>query len=148
MAYSLVLKYYLDYQNIFLIDYLKINTGHEHLYKLTQEIIGNDQKISAAPFIWLKNNLYTSILLTIDEIDNWENFHKVYLVRNYTLALIILLGPLIFIFSQLNFQNKSMQRNKILISLTPCLCLFFFRNRLGSLVSYNFYDSNNVFFSV
>ena len=109
----------------FLIDYFKINTGHERLYKLTQEIIGNDQKISAAPFIWLKNNLYSSILLTIDEINNWENFHNVYLVRNYTLALIILLGPLIFIFSQLNFQNKSIHRNKILISLTPCLCLFF-----------------------
>jgi hypothetical protein len=109
----------------FLIDYLKINIDHEYLYKLTQEIIGNDQKISAAPFIWLENNLYTSILLTIDEINNWENFHKVYLIRNYTLALIILLVPLIFIFSQLNFQNKSIHRNKILISLTPCLFLFF-----------------------
>jgi hypothetical protein len=109
----------------FLIDYLKINIDHEYLYKLTQEIIGNDQKISAAPFIWLENNLYTSILLTIYEINNWENFHKVYLIRNYTLALIILLVPLIFIFSQLNFQNKSIHRNKILISLTPCLCLFF-----------------------
>ncbi len=109
----------------FLIDYLKINTGYEYLYNITQSLIENEQEVLAAPFLWLKNNLISSILLTIKEIDNWKVLHNVNLITNYSLALFILIIPIFFIYLQLNFKSKPTHLYKILITLVPMLGLFF-----------------------
>lgn len=109
----------------FLIQYLKIKTGHQYLYELTQILIGNDLQIEIAPFLWLKNNIYSSIELTISEVSTWKNLHKINLITNYSIALLVLSGPFIFIFAHLNFYNKSKHLNKLLIYSSPSLAFFF-----------------------